>query len=222
MIDLVVVDDNPIVRAAVHAFLGGQDQARVVAEAADGQEALRVVRRFRPHVTLLDHRMPVADGLSVIAALAEHTRVLVLTSDTAADIVAGMLRGGARGYLVWGQFEPSDLLRAIREVAAGSSWLSPTAASVAATAFREQGARERAEQERAVHRRAAQRRYGLSRREEQVLDLLSTGLSNAMIGHQLALTEKTVKNHLNHIFAKLGVANRTEAVLRWHERPAGW
>jgi DNA-binding NarL/FixJ family response regulator len=117
---------------------------------------------------------------------------------------------------VWGQFEPQDLLRAIREVAAGSSWLSPTAASVAAQAFREQDARDRAERERAAHRASAQRRYGLSRREEEVLDLLGAGLSNAVIGHRLGLTEKTVKNHLNHIFAKLGVRSRTEAVVRWH------
>ena len=215
MIDLVVVDDNPIVRAAVHAFLAGQDEVRVVAEAADGREALQLVRRHRPAVTLLDYRMPVADGLSVITALAEHTRVLVLTSDQGSEIVTGMLRGGARGYLVWGQFEPPDLLRAIQAVASGSSWLSPTAASVAAAAFREQDARDRAERSLATHRLTVQQRYGLSRREEEVLELLGAGLSNAMIGHRLGLTEKTVKNHLNHIFAKLGVRNRTEAVVRW-------
>ena len=215
MIDLVVVDDNPVVRAAVHAFLAGQDEVQVVAEAADGREALQLVRRHRPAVTLLDYRMPIADGLSVIAALAEHTRVLVLTSDKGSEIVTGMLRGGARGYLVWGQFEPPDLLRAIQAVASGSSWLSPTAASVAATAFREQGARERAEQSRIANQRANRQRYGLSRREEEVLELLGAGLSNAVIGHRLGLTEKTVKNHLNHIFAKLGVRNRTEAVVRW-------
>ena len=215
MIDLLVVDDNPVVRAAVHGFLAGQDEVRVVGEAADGREALRLAHRLRPAVTLLDYRMPVADGLSVIAALAEHTRVLVLTSDTGAEIVAGMLRGGARGYLVWGQFEPPDLLRAIREVAAGSSWLSPVAASVAAQAFRDQGAREQGEREQARHRAATQQRHGLSVREEEVLNLLAMGLSNASIAGRLGLTEKTVKNHLNHVFAKLGVRNRTEAVVRW-------
>ena len=215
MIDLLVVDDNPVVRAAVHGFLAGQDEVRVVGEAADGREALRLAHRLRPAVTLLDYRMPVADGLSVIAALAEHTRVLVLTSDTGAEIVSGMLRGGARGYLVWGQFEPPDLLRAIREVAAGSSWLSPVAASVAAQAFRDQGAREQAEREQARHRAATQQRHGLSVREEEVLNLLAMGLSNASIAARLGLTEKTVKNHLNHVFAKLGVRNRTEAVVRW-------
>jgi DNA-binding NarL/FixJ family response regulator len=215
VIDLLVVDDNLVVRAAVHAFLADQDEVRVVAEAADGREAVHLVRRHRPDVALLDYRMPVADGLSVIAALAEQTRVLVLTSDTGGEVVSGMLRGGARGYLIWGQFEPPDLLRAIRAVAAGSSWLSPTAASVAALAFREQEARARAELARAEHSAGIRRRHGISPREDEVLELLGAGLSNALIGRRLGLTEKTVKNHLNHIFAKLGVRNRTEAVVRW-------
>jgi DNA-binding NarL/FixJ family response regulator len=115
---------------------------------------------------------------------------------------------------VVGQFEPPDLLRAFREVAARSSWLSPVAASVAAQAFRDQGAREQADREQARHRAAAQQRHGLSRREEEVLNLLAMGLSNASIAGRLGLTEKTVKNHLNHVFAKLGVHNRTEAVVR--------
>ena len=215
MIELVVVDDNPVVRAAIRGFLAGAADVRVVAEAADGHEALLAVRRLRPDVALLDHRMPVADGLAVISGLSAHTRVLTLTSDTDPAIVSGMLRGGARGYLVWGQFDPPDLLRAIREVAAGGSWLSPAAATVAVSALRDQEDRERAERHRAAHRRAERDRNGLSRREEEVLDLLGTGASNAVIGHRLGLTEKTVKNHLNHIFAKLGVRNRTEAVLRW-------
>jgi DNA-binding NarL/FixJ family response regulator len=116
---------------------------------------------------------------------------------------------------VWGQFQPPDLVNAILQVAAGGSWLSPTAASVAVSALREHDARERAREHRAAHRRSELGRYGLSRREEEVLDLLGTGVSNAVIGHRLGLTEKTVKNHLNHVFAKLGVRNRTEAVLRW-------
>jgi DNA-binding NarL/FixJ family response regulator len=219
MINLVVADDNPVVRAAVHAFLAGhEDEVRVVAEAADGREALHAVRRHRPHVTLLDYRMPVADGLAVIASLAEHSRVLVLTSDDGPDVVTGMLRGGARGYLVWGQFEPLDLLRAIRSVAAGSSWLSPAAAAVAASAFRAEQARDDVARASRARQAAARDRYGLSRREEEVLDLLSAGLSNAAIALRLGRTEKTIKNHLNHVFAKLGVHNRTEAVLRWTGR----
>jgi DNA-binding NarL/FixJ family response regulator len=204
MIELVVVDDNPVVRAAIRGYLAGQDEVRVIAEAADGQEALQVVRRLRPDVTLLDYRMPLADGLTVIEGLSAYTKVLALTSDSGSEVVAGMLRGGARGYLIWGQFEPPDLLRAVREVAAGGSWLSPAAASVAVSALRSQ-----------QHRQSERDRHGLSRREEEVLDLLGTGVSNAVIGHRLGLTEKTVKNHLNHVFAKLGVRNRTEAVLRW-------
>ncbi|WP_229404524.1 response regulator transcription factor [Micromonospora sp. NBRC 110038] len=215
MIDLVVVDDNPIVRAAVRGFLAAASDVRIVGEASDGREALRLVTSLRPHVTLLDYRMPVADGLSVVGDLSAHTRILALTSDTDPGTVSGMLRGGAGGYLVWGQFRPDDLLDAVREVAAGGSWLSPTAASVAVTALRRHEPSPDDTRDRDLARRSALRRYGLSRREQEVLDLLGTGLTNAAIGRRLGLTEKTVKNHLNHVFAKLGVQNRTEAVLLW-------
>src|SRR3954447_6900362 len=102
MIAVLMVDDNPIVRAAIRTFLGTADDIRVVGEAPDGRTALASAQRLRPTVTLLDHRMPIADGLSVIAALAEHSSVLVLTSDADPELIAGMLRGGARGYLVHG------------------------------------------------------------------------------------------------------------------------
>ncbi|WP_432826604.1 response regulator [Dactylosporangium sp. CA-092794] len=205
---VLVVDDNPIVRAALHGILDGDDELRVVAEAANGQEALAAARRLRPEVTLLDHRMPIADGLSVIGLLAQYSSVLVLTSDDDAELISGMLRQGARGYLVHGQFEPPELLRAVREVAGGRGWLSPIAASVAASMVRDQLARERVQQH-------ARTRFGLTDREEDVMILLCQGLSNASIARRLLLTEKTVKNHLNHVFAKLQVTSRTEAVVRW-------
>jgi DNA-binding NarL/FixJ family response regulator len=219
MIEVLVVDDNPIVRGALRGFLDGCDDVRVVGEAGDGREAVATARRLRPTVTLLDYRMPIADGLSVVEPLAQYTSVLVLTSDDSDDLVAAMLRGGARGYLVHGHFDPPDLLRAVLAVADGRGWLSPNAASAAASALREQGSRERAHRDRAEHRRLAQARFGLTRREQDVLYLLCQGLSNAAIGHRLALTEKTVKNHLNHIFAKLQVTSRTEAVVRWSGQP---
>jgi DNA-binding NarL/FixJ family response regulator len=126
-----------------------------------------------------------------------------------------MLRGGARGYLVHGQFELADVLRAVRAVAEGHGWLSPTAASAAACSVRRQAEQERAGLLRAEREQRAQARFGLTPREREVLALLGQGLSNVAIARALAVTEKTVKNHLNHIFAKLGARNRTEAVLRW-------
>jgi DNA-binding NarL/FixJ family response regulator len=214
-IGVLVVDDNPIVRAALKGFLDGTDEVQVVAEASDGREALHAARRLHPAVTLLDHRMPIADGLSVINALTQHSAVLVLTSDDDRQLIAAMLRGGARGYLVHGEFDPPELLRAIREVATGRGWLSPIAASVAASALRDQLAHERVGHQYAERERRARTRFGLTDREEEVLDLLCQGLSNASIARRLVLTEKTVKNHLNHVFAKLQVGSRTEAVVRW-------
>lgn len=215
MIDVLVVDDNPIVRAAMCAFLDASDGVRVVGEACNGHEALAAAQRLNPAVTLLDHRMPIADGLSVLGELALHTTVLVLTSDSGEELITAMLRGGARGYLVHGQFDPPDLLRAVQAVAAGRGWLSPAAASVATSLFRSQAEQEREQRERAERRRAAQTRYGITRRERDVLTLLSQGLSNASIAVRLGLTEKTVKNHLSQIFAKLRVSSRTEAVIVW-------
>ncbi|MGI5181834.1 LuxR C-terminal-related transcriptional regulator [Dactylosporangium sp. CA-152071] len=207
-VGVLVVDDNPIVRAAVRGILDGDDGLRVLGEAANGREALAAARRLRPAVTLLDHRMPVADGLSVIGVLAQHSAVLVLTSDDHPDLIRGMLHQGARGYLVHGEFSPAELLRAVHEVARGRGWLSPVAASVAASVVASVG--------RDQHRRRDGRsRFGLTDREEDVMGLLCRGLSNAAIARQLLLTEKTVKNHLNHVFAKLHVRSRTEAVVRW-------
>jgi DNA-binding NarL/FixJ family response regulator len=218
MIELMIVDDNPIVRAAIRDYLHSTDMVRVVAEAAHGQEALAAARRLRPTVTLLDHRMPIADGLSVVSALAQYTLVLALTADSSRDLIRSMLDGGARGYLIHGQFEPPDLLRAVLSVAAGQGWLSPVAASVATSALRDERERERQRRLSHEHEKAAQERFGLTARERDVLSLLCEGLSNAAIGHRLALTEKTVKNHLNHVFAKLQVRSRTEAMALWSSR----
>ncbi|WP_433219938.1 LuxR C-terminal-related transcriptional regulator [Dactylosporangium sp. CS-047395] len=211
MTDLVIVDDNPIVRAALRGIIESDGGMRVLAEAANGREAIAAARRFQPTVTLLDHRMPIADGLSVIATISQYSSVLVLTSDSDAELIAGMLHQGARGYLVHGEFDPPELLRAVREVAGGRGWLSPIAASVAASMVRDQQARERVRHQQHL----ARRNYGLTDREEDVMRLLCEGLSNASIAHRLRLTEKTVKNHLNHVFAKLQVRSRTEAIVRW-------
>jgi DNA-binding NarL/FixJ family response regulator len=218
MITVLIADDNPSVRATLRPLLESGGTISVVAEAGNGRAALEAAIRLRPRVTLLDQRMPVADGLAVIDELALHTAVLVLTGSADPGLIAPMLRGGARGYLVYGQFDPPDLLTAVHAVAAGQGWLTPIAASVAAHAMRDAYARERAAADRARRQRAERDRYRLTARETDIMDLLCAGLSNAGIAERLALSEKTVKNHLNRVFAKLGVLSRTEAAAHWQ----GW
>jgi DNA-binding NarL/FixJ family response regulator len=218
MITAIIVDDNPTVRATLRPLLEADGTVAVVAEAGNGRAGLQAAIRHRPRVTLLDYRMPVADGLSVIADISQHSHVLVLTGSAEPELIAPMLRGGARGYLVYGQFDPPDLLRAVHAVASGQGWLTPTAANIAANAMREAFAREQEAAARVERHRAARHSFQLTTREREVMTLLAGGLSNAAIGQRMAVSEKTVKNHLNKLFAKLGVNSRTEAVARWQ----GW
>ena len=215
VVTVLIVDDNPLMRSVIRAYLDSTDAVRVVGEAGHGQEALVAARRLRPTVTLLDHRMPIADGLSVVSDLACYTHVLALTADSSDQLIRSMLTNGARGYLVHGQFEPSDLLRAVLTVAEGQAWLSPVAASLAASALRDEVERGRERSLQTERERVAKESFGLTTQEQVVLNLLCEGLSNGAIGHRLSLTEKTVKNHLNHVFAKLQVKSRAEAIVLW-------
>ncbi len=201
---VVIVDDNPMVRAGLRALLevGGMD---VVGEAGNGRQALEVVGEQRPDVALLDYRMPIADGLEVLSRLADTTRVLLLTSDGSADVISTALARGASGFLTHSELGPDELLRAVTAVAGGEAWLNPAAAAVAVRQLRGRAERES----------AARIRFGLTRRERELMDLLVRGLTNGQIAADLVLTEKTVKNHLNHMYAKLGVSHRAEAVARW-------
>jgi DNA-binding NarL/FixJ family response regulator len=193
---IVVVDDHPVVRDGLRGMLDGQPDLAVVGEAGDGLEAVTVVGRQRPDVVLMDLRMPRMDGVAATSKIhAAHpgTRVLVLTTyDEDHDIVRA-IEAGARGVLL--KDAPRDeLFRAIRAAARGEMVLAP---AVTARMFD----RLRAPQEQTP-----------TERELEVLTLVARGLTNRAIGRQLALSEATVKTHLVHVFAKLGVADRTAAV----------
>ncbi|MEW2354691.1 response regulator transcription factor [Spirillospora sp. NPDC029432] len=205
VVRVVVVDDHPVVRAGLLGMLGGEPGFEVVAEAADGAEALAAVARTRPDVVLSDLRMPGVDGVELIrrlAGAAPRTRVLVLTTyDGDADVLPA-IDAGAVGYLL--KDSPrEELFRGLRAAARGESVLAPTAAA------------------RLIERVRAPARPPkgpLSEREIEVLALVGAGASNREVAAALFLSEATVKTHLVRIFAKLGVSDRTAAAVTAHER----
>jgi DNA-binding NarL/FixJ family response regulator len=205
MIRVLVTDDNAVIRMGVVSLLETAGDIEVVGQASTGQEAIEEAARLHPDVVLLDVRMPVLDGVAAVATVSRRARVLMLTYAEDADVVADALRAGATGYLVHGRFEPADLVRAVRATFSGQAVLSPTAANVLVDALRE-GPKSSLPDHVAS---------GLSDRERGVMDLISRGLSNRAIADELYLSEKTVKNHVNRIYAKLGVTSRGEAIASW-------
>jgi DNA-binding NarL/FixJ family response regulator len=204
-VSVVIVDDNDVIRSGLRSLLDTCDDVRVVGEAGDGDEAVALIRRLQPAVTLLDVRMPRRDGVAVAAEISSLTRVLMLTYGDAPDVVRAALAAGACGYLVHGTFRADQLVSAVLATAAGSSVFSQAATDVLREAVL-------APPEPAVPVRPD---VGLSPREVEVMELIAAGLTNAEISGRCFLSEKTVKNHVNHIFAKLGVRSRAEAVATW-------
>ncbi|MGP3953755.1 response regulator [Streptomyces sp. 7N604] len=220
---IVVADDNPVVRAGLTALLGGRDDIDVVAEAADGQQALRAAREQRPDVVLLDVRMPGVDGLAALPHLARVAPVLMLTYSRESETVQEALRLGASGYLVHGEFTAVQLVQAVRDIRAGRAHFTATAVNALVEHVRGEPAEIPAtsSQTQSVvgqslfERRRVRGDFGLSRREGEVMDLIASGMTNQQIAAACFITEKTVKNHINRIFAKLGSGSRSEAILTW-------
>ncbi|SNS27823.1 two component transcriptional regulator, LuxR family [Geodermatophilus pulveris] len=197
MIRVLVVDDHPVVRGGLVGWLDAQEDLTVVGEAADGQEALALVAAAGPDVVLMDLRMPRMDGVTAtgrIAAAHPAVRVLVLTTyDTDADIVRAVA-AGATGYLLKDAPLP-QLADAVRAAARGETVLAPPVAA------------------RLVSHLRAPAAEAPSARELEVLAGVARGLTNAEIGRELFIGEATVKTHLLRVFAKLGVDDRTRAVM---------
>ena len=215
-IRVIVVDDNPVVRSGLVALLEATGEVEILGEVGDGRSAIDITERLKPDVVLLDVRMPGIDGLTAAETLCRLTNVLMLTYTDDADVVRSAVRNGAAGYLVHGTFTAAELLAAVRDVAHGtgnplsSAAVSALMAAVQAPAGAPAGPAPNGG--RAVPGRL---KFRLSAREAEVMDLISQGRSNREIAAALFVSEKTVKNHVNRIFAKLLVANRAAAIALW-------
>jgi DNA-binding NarL/FixJ family response regulator len=210
---IVVVDDHPVVRSGFAALLGTQPDFTVVATASDGAEALRICRELRPDVVLMDIRMPGVDGIEATRQLTaggrDRPRILILTTFDLDEYVYDALRAGASGFLLK-DVTAERLFDAVRVIAAGEALLAPTVTRRLIGEFAQLKPRQPAP--------VADSLPELTWRETEVLRLLAEGLSNPEIAQRLVVTEETVKSHVSRILNKLGLRDRTQAVIAAYER----
>jgi DNA-binding NarL/FixJ family response regulator len=212
-IRVLVADDQDIVRAGLRMILDAQPGIEVVAEAADGRQALDLARRLRPDVCLLDIRMPELDGIEVTRLLAgpdvaDPLAVVVITTFDLDDYVHGALKAGARGFLLK-DAGPDLLSQAVRAAAAGDALIAPSVTARLLATFFQLGASSSAP--------AAQPIVPLTEREEEVLLTVALGRTNAEIADELSISLSTVKTHLASLMDKLGARNRVELAMWAYE-----
>jgi len=211
LITILLVDDQPLFREGLRTLLSVQPDLKVVGEAGDGEEAIKLCRTLKPAVVLMDLQMPVLDGVEATRRLHHEqpdSRVIVLTTFDDDEMVFDGLRAGALGYLL--KDAPSEkLAEAIRAAARGESFLQPSIAAKVVAEF------ARLTTKRSPPARALIE--PLSDREQEILALIATGATNREIGNQLFLAEGTVKNHVTNVLGKLGVRDRTQAALKARE-----
>jgi two-component system, NarL family, response regulator LiaR len=203
-ISVLIVDDHAVVREGLRTFLALQDGIEVVGEAADGREALAAEAELSPDVILMDLVMPVLDGVQAMCALHERgsrSHVIVLTSFLDDERILPAIRAGAAGYLLK-DVEPAELAAAVRGATDERAAIDPTVAARLLQSLSDPTAQDGAPDVDA-----------LTRREREVLCLIAAGRSNKRIAFELEIAEKTVKTHVGHVLAKLGVSDRTQAAL---------
>lgn len=212
-IKVLLVDDHPVVRRGLAALLATLPGIDVVGEAGNGSDAVKEAQLTKPHVVVMDVQMPGLDGVEATKALrtaVPSTAVLVLTMFEDSQSVVMALRAGAKGYLLKGA-DQEEIVRAIRAVAAGDTVLGkPVAAQLV----------DRLDGNGTASAPVAPFPE-LTRRETEILDRIAAGLSNSDIASSLGLAGKTVSNHISAIFAKLQVADRTQAILRARDAGLG-
>ena len=205
VVRVLVVDDQELIRTGLRGILRERFGFEIVGELSSGAGVVDAVARLHPDVVVMDIRMPGVDGVTATRALDEAPDappVLVLTTFEDEEVLAGALRAGAAGFLLKGA-PAEDLQRAVRTVAEGGAWLDPAVTARVLAAYREQR----------PGRPASDALDVLTPREREVLALVGAGLSNAEIADELVLGEGTVKTHIGHVFAKLGLRDRAAAVV---------
>ncbi|MGW1884584.1 response regulator [Streptomyces sp. NPDC001970] len=216
-IRVFLLDDHEVVRRGLHDLLDGEPDIEVVGEAGTAEQALTRGPALRPHVAVLDVRLPDGDGITVCRDLRSRMpdlACLMLTSFDDEDALLDAIMAGAAGYVLK-QIKGSDLVSAVRTVATGQSMLDPATTARLMHSLRDPEAAAPAEDERLAV---------LTDRERAVLDLIGEGLTNRQIGKKLYLSEKTVKNHISRLLSKLGVERRVQAAViaaqfHEHEQP---
>jgi DNA-binding NarL/FixJ family response regulator len=206
-LQVVIADDQALVRAGFRMILESDDGIEVAGEAADGLQAVSVVRRVRPDVVLMDVRMPVLDGLEATRRLlgdGASFKVIILTTFDLDEYVFAALRAGASGFLLK-DVSPEQLIAAVRLVAAGEALLAPSVT------------RRLIERFSSPVKPTPVELNGLTAREREVLTLMARGLSNAELAEKLTLSEATVKTHVARVLSKLGLRDRVQAVVLAYE-----
>ena len=219
MIRVLLVDDQALVRTGFRMILADEEGIEVVGEAGDGRQAVEAAAALRPHVVVMDIRMPVMDGVAATRALAgteDGPRVLVLTTFDADEHVVEALRAGASGFLLK-DVQPDELVRAIRVVAAGNALIAPSVTRRLIDRFARLAV--------PADETHAARLNELTEREGEVFRLVAEGLSNREIADRLVLAEPTVKAHVSHLLLKLDLRDRVQLVVLAYElgvvRPGG-
>jgi DNA-binding NarL/FixJ family response regulator len=207
MIRIAIADDQALVRAGFRMIVESQPDMQVIGEAADGQDAIDLVRREKPNVVLMDIRMPRMDGLEAMRQIVRMTRVVILTTFELDEYVFEALSAGASGFLLKAA-PPEDLIRAIREVASGDALLAP---SVTRRLIEEFAKRPE------PSGRMPKELHSLTEREVEVLREVARGLTNAEIAARLHVAETTVKTHVAHVLDKLELRDRVQAVILAYE-----
>lgn len=207
-ITVLLVDDEPLVRAGLRAILESEPDIEVIGEAADGAAVVPLVRRLTPDVVAMDVRMPLLNGIeatrAVLGSVEKAPKILVITTFENDEYVYQALRAGANGFLLK-RSRPAEIVHAVRLVMAGDSLLFPHALRRLAADYGNRTARRRVD------------RAALTEREATVLRLMARGLSNADIAAHLVIGGETVKSHVSSVLGKLGARDRTQAVIAAYE-----